>query len=252
MKIPIFAADMTDARRKEILLRYGAATAGLMFVALGVALSILSNLGTAPLSCPAYVLNLRWPALSVGTFTTLFNLSYLLLQAALLRRDFRAEHLLQVVASLLFGYLIDACLWALAWLHPAGFGARAGLTLLAALATAFGVSIEVAAEAWMLPAEMTVAAFAKVFRKPFGPVKVVMDSLTVVLTAVLAGIFFSNPFGAGAFTGAGDILLARTPGVVIGLGTLLLAVLPGFLMRLTDPLVARFKGRFGKTAGTPR
>lgn len=237
---------------KNILLRYGAATAGLVFVALGVALSILSNLGTAPLSCPAYVLNLRLPALSVGTFTTLFNLSYLLLQLALLRKDFRAADLMQVAASALFGYLIDGCLLALGWLHPASFGARLGLTLLGCLSTAFGVSVEVAAEAWMLPAEMTVAAFSKVLRRAFGPVKVVMDSLTVVLSAVLAGIFFANPFGAGAFTGLGDILLARTPGVVIGLGTLLLAVLPGMLMRLTDPLAARLKGRFGRSGDTPR
>ncbi|MBP5538434.1 MAG: hypothetical protein J6X69_01160, partial [Bacteroidales bacterium] len=55
----------------DILRRYAVATVGLIFVALGVALSIISNLGTAPLSCPAYVLNLRWPALSVGTFTLL-------------------------------------------------------------------------------------------------------------------------------------------------------------------------------------
>ena len=30
------------------------------------------------------------------------------------------------------------------------------------------------------------------------------------------------------------------------MGTLLLAVLPGAMMRLTDPLVARLKGRSGK------
>ena len=40
-----------------------------------------------------------------------------------------------------------------------------------------------------------------------------------------------------------DVLLARTPGVVIGLGTLLMAFLPGYLMRFTDPLVARFSRR---------
>lgn len=237
---------------KDILLRYGTATLGLLFVALGVALSILSNLGTAPLSCPAYVLNLEWPVLSVGTFTLLVNLSYLLIQAALLRKEFKARYLMQVAASALFGYLIDGCLWALAWLHPAGFGARIGLTLLAALSTAFGVSLEVAADAWMLSAEMTVSAFSKVLHRPFDRVKVVMDSLTVLLSAALSWSFFANPFGAGAFSGAGDVLLARMPGIVIGLGTALLAVLPGLLMRVTDPLVARLRGRSGKNADTPR
>ena len=48
--------------------------------------------------------------------------------------------------------------------------------------------------------------------------------------------------------GAADVLLARVPGIVIGLGTLLLAILPGWMMRLTDPLVARLRGRSGKAA----
>ena len=241
-----------NAKVQDILVCYGIATVGLVLVALGVALSIISNLGTAPLSCPAYVLNLRIPALSVGTFTVLVNMTYMLLQIALLRKEFKARHLMQILASAVFGYLIDGCMWALSWLHPAGFAARIGLTLLAAVVTAFGVSIEVAADAWMLSAEMTVAAFAKVLRKPFGPVKVVMDSLTVVISAVLAWFFFRNPFGAGAWTGAGDVLMARTEGIVIGLGTLLLAVLPGAMMRLTDPLVARLKDRSCKGGCTQR
>ena len=235
-----------NAKAKDKLRRYGVATIGLMFVALGVALSIISNLGTAPLSCPAYVLNLRFPALSVGTFTLLVNISYLFIQIALLRKDFQARYLMQVVASAVFGYMIDGCLWALSWLHPATFAARLGLTLLAALVTAFGVSVEVVADAWMLSAEMTVNAFAKVLRKPFGPVKIVMDTLIVILSAALAWFFFSNPFGAGHVAHAADVLLARVPGIVIGLGTLLLALLPGALMHLTDPVVRRLRGRSGK------
>ena len=239
-----------NAKTRDICRRYGVATVGLVFVALGVALSIISNLGTAPLSCPAYVLNLHIPAISVGTFTLLVNTSYLFIQIALLRKDFKAKYLMQIVASAVFGYMIDGCMWALSWLHPATFAARLGLTLLAALVTAFGVSIEVAADAWMLSAEMTVNAFAKVFRKPFGPVKIVMDTLMVVLSAALAWIFFDNPFGAGHVSNAADVLLARVPGIVIGLGTLLLALLPGALMRLTDPLVERLRGRSGKADGT--
>ena len=242
-----------NAKLKDILVRYAVATVGLVFVALGVALSIISNLGTAPLSCPAYVLNLRWPALSVGTFTLLINVAYMLLQMALLRKDFKARYLMQIVASALFGYLIDGCMWALDWLQPGTFAARFGLMLLSAVVTALGVSIEVLANAWMLSAEMTVGAFSQVLKKPFSPLKIIMDSLVVVVSAVLAWFFFANPFGFGAYTGLGDVLLARTPGVVIGLGTLLLALLPGLMMRLTDPLVARWiKGIFDRTGCTPK
>ena len=89
---------------------------------------------------------------------------------------------------------------------------------------------------------MTVAAFSSTFGKEFGKVKMVMDSSMVVISAVLAFIFFGNFFGSGEFTGLADVLLARTPGVVIGLGTLLMAFLPGYLMRFTDRLVAKVSG----------
>ena len=79
-----------------------------------------------------------------------------------------------------------------------------------------------------------------------------MDSLMVVIAALLCVLFFRNLFGAGAFTNLGDVLMARTPGIVIGLGTLLLAVLPGAMMRLTDPVVARLRGKSGRGARTAR
>ena len=203
----------------NIILRYAIATVGLFMIAFAIALAIKSNLGTAPLSCMAYVLNLD---------------------------RFRLVNLMQVVASVVFGYLIDLSLWMLEWLEPAGFGVRILLIVAAAAITALGTSIEVAANAWMVSAEMTVAAFSSTFNKDFGRVKMVMDSTVVVLSALMALLFFGNLFGSGEFTGLADVLLARTPGVVIGLGTLLMAFLPGYLMRFTDPLVAKLSAPVSK------
>ena len=166
----------------NIIFRYVVASVGLFMIAFAIALAIKSNLGTAPLSCVAYVLNLDIPGISVGAFTFLVNMVYILVQLAVLRKRFKLVSLMQVVASVVFGYMIDASLWML------------------------------------------------------------MDSSMVVISAVLAFIFFGNFFGSGEFTGLADVLLARTPGVVIGLGTLLMAFLPGYLMRFTDRLVAKVSG----------
>jgi len=228
-----------NSKLKDIILRYSFATVGLFLVSTGVALSVISNLGTAPLSCAAYVLNLEVTSVSVGTFNILVNMLYILIQLALLRRAFKPEYLLQIVASVLFGFFIDASMWMLSPLAPSSFLSKLLLTILAGVVTALGVSIEVASKAWMLSAEMTVSAYSTVFHKDFGRVKIAMDSLLVVLSAVLALIFFGNPVGAGHFSGIGDWLLSRTEGIVIGLGTLILAFLPGYLMRFTDPLVAK-------------
>ena len=106
----------------NIIFRYVVASVGLFMIAFAIALAIKSNLGTAPLSCVAYVLNLDIPGISVGAFTFLVNMVYILVQLAVLRKRFKLVSLMQVVASVVFGYMIDASLWMLGWLEPAGFG----------------------------------------------------------------------------------------------------------------------------------
>ena len=92
---------------KDILVRYGISTLGLVIIALGVGISIKSNLGISPPSCPPTILNLKWTSLSVGTFTWLMHLLFILLQALLLRKDFKLSYLMQIPAAFVFGYLCD-------------------------------------------------------------------------------------------------------------------------------------------------
>ena len=229
-------------KARNTLTRYLASTLGLLLVALGIALSIISNLGTSPLSCPAYILSL-WGRPSVGTFTIIINTALIAVQLLVLRKDFKAKYLMQIPASVLFGYLIDFWMWALSSLVPQTLLLRFALVLLGCVITAVGVSLEVGSQGWMLSAEMTVYSFTKVCSKPFGTLKVWMDCIYVVLAAGLSFLLFRNPFGAGTFTSLPDVLLSRVEGVVIGLGTLILAVLPGFLMRWSDPVVDKALSR---------
>ena len=221
---------------KRIASRYLASTIGLILVALGIALTINSNLGTSPLSCPAYILSL-WGKLSVGEFTIIINTLLILIQLAVLRERFKLKYLMQIPASFVFGYLIDFWVWALASAIPHTLFARLAFCLVSCIITAFGVSLEVGAQGWMLSAELTVYAFTKVSPKPFSTLKVRMDCIYVVISAVLSYILFRNPFGAGEFTSLADTLLARAPGVMIGIGTVLSAILPGWMMRMSDPII---------------
>lgn len=226
-------------RARTVVVSYSIATLGLFLVALGVALSIVSNLGTGPLSCPAYVLN-GIGGLTVGNWTIVVNMFYILVQLSIFRRSFKWKYLMQIPASMLFGYLIDFSLFCLRFLHPSGFVARLAVCLIACIVTAIGVSIEVVARAWMLSAEMTVYAISKTFSKPFGPVKVAMDCSLVVIASLMAFLIFRNPLGYGEFQGILPALTGSSEGTVIGTGTLLLAVLAGSLMKFTDPIADRF------------
>lgn len=219
-----------------IVKKYIVSTIGLLLVALGVALSIISNLGTAALSCPAYILSLHWKP-TVGEFTIMVNSSLILFQILLLRKRYKAKYLMQIPASFVFGYMIDLWMWILGAVAPTTYVARIALVVGGCAVTALGTSLEVAAQAWMLSCEMTVYCLTKVSVKPFGVLKIFMDCSFVAIAALLSFIFFRNPFGAGEFTSLPDVLLARTPGVMIGLGTLISAFLIGFFMRWTDPPV---------------
>ena len=176
----------------------------------------------------------------MGTFIFIVNMVYMLVQMLVLRKNFKLRNLMQIPASLLFGYLVDISLWILSGVHPESVWVRLLMLVGGCAITAIGVSMEVHAKAWMLSAEMTVDAFSKTFSQPFDRVKVIMDSSMVLIAAVLAWCFFGNPFGSGDFQNAGDVLLARVPGVVNGVGTVIMAFLPGMMMKYVSPALGRF------------
>ena len=89
--------------RKNIVVRYLVATLGLILVAFGVAVSLKSNLGTAPPSCPPAVLNLKWTVISVGTFTWMMHLVLILAQMAMRRKVWDVNYLLQLLAAFVLG-----------------------------------------------------------------------------------------------------------------------------------------------------
>lgn len=230
--------EIENHNRRDVFVRYFVATIGLLLVAAGVAVSILSNLGTSPLSCPSYVLEGVW-GLTVGNWTIIINMIYLLFQMAVLRKDFKSKYLMQILATVVFGYMIDFSIWCLSWIHPTTLFHRVFLIIIACLVTALGTSIEVIARAWMLSAEMTVYAVTKKIHKPFGNIKVAMDSILVVISLIIAWLMYDNPFGFGKYDGIAGVLSGRTEGIVIGTGTLLMALLVGTFMKLTDPLADR-------------
>ena len=226
-------------KHKIIIVRYLIATIGLFFVALGIALSIITNLGTSPLSCPAYVMEGVW-GLTVGNWTILINMLYLVIQVIVLRKRFKLMFLTQILATVVFGYLIDFSLFIIQWLQPVGMVSKLAVLLVACFISAIGISTEVLAKAWMLSAEMTVYAFTKVTKAKFNNIKIIMDSSLVVISALLAYLMHGNWFGFGEYDGFMNVLLGNTEGVVIGLGTLIMAIMIGWMMKITDPIVDRF------------
>lgn len=75
---------------------------GLYLITLGVAFSIKSGLGSAPVSSIPYAMNLIW-AVEIGIATFIFHAILVAMELALLRGDFKRKHFLQVFVGVLFG-----------------------------------------------------------------------------------------------------------------------------------------------------
>ncbi len=79
---------------------------GLIIMAFGVAFSIKAALGTSPISSVPYVTS-KISGLSVGTTTIIMNFIFVLIQIAILNKDYDCFQLLQLPAAVLFGTMID-------------------------------------------------------------------------------------------------------------------------------------------------
>ncbi|MGN1211793.1 MAG: DUF6198 family protein, partial [Candidatus Cryptobacteroides sp.] len=187
-----------------------------------------------------------WGGLTVGEYTALMHQIFILLQIILLRKQFKAVHLLQILAAVVFGGLTDLAIWAMSWLTGVGLAGKIILMILSCLVTALGVSIEVRAKAWMLAGEMTVSAISQVSGIKFRNVKIAFDVCLVVIAAVISWSLFGNLLGKTDGVTLLESLLAQADGVVIGIGTLVSALCTGLIMKVTDPLAERL---FGKIIG---
>ena len=161
---------------------------GLWIMALGVALSIIAGLGTSPISSVPYTLSLFIP-LSVGAFTIIMHVVFILLQIAILRRRYCPFQLLQLPVALLFGYLTDLALYVLGSIVCTTYLQQWICCLVGILLVGIGVSLEVTSKAAPLAGEGMILAICQVFSIKFGTMKVVFD-VTLVCTAIVLSLLF--------------------------------------------------------------
>ena len=196
----------------EKLKRYIVFLIGLFINSLGVSLITKADLGTSPISSIPYVLSLNFP-FTLGQFTIAFSLLLILIQLIILRRNFKAEHLLQIPISILFGYFIDLTMVMLFFVNPQSYISSVIYLLVGCLILGFGVYTEVLANVAMLPGESFVRAVSSTWKTEFGTTKVAFDVSLTVIAAVLSLIFAHRLDGVRE-------------------GTIIAALLVGFIARL--------------------
>ncbi len=163
--------------------------AGLFLLALGVALSTKSGLGVSPSSSLAYLLSEIFP-LSMGSFTTLMNVCYLLIQLVLLRRSFHPARLLQLVVVFLFGYFTDFTLRLVAPLQVEGYPLRLVLCVVSCAVMGLGVFLEVRANVIVMASEGALGVIAEKTHREFGQIKIMNDCICVLASLVISLLVF--------------------------------------------------------------
>ena len=197
---------------------------GLLIMAFGVAFSIISTLGTTPISSISYSLALITD-LSVGLTTFLFNAALIFIQLLVLRSQFKPRRLLQFINCILFGYFTDLALYAVSFIpYENSWFICIIFMIISILLIAFGIFIYMPANIAPLPGEGCVEAISIVSGWRFSTVKIAFDASMVIISLVLCGLFYSNVFGA------------------VYIGTFISAFFVGFTLRQISNLYSRVIG----------
>ena len=202
--------------RKSSLSQYGIRVliycGALFLMAVGVALSVNSNLGVSPVNSLPYVIS-QIIHVQMGTCVTVLFCFYIMLQVMILRREFQPVNLLQILFSTIFGYFVD---FAKMLVGDFALPTYAGkLTMLAAsiFLIALGVMLYIDVELVPMPMGGLSSCIAKKLGKPFPTMKTVVDCVVVLTGVVLSFLFLGKLDGIRE----GTILTAAVTGKLIAM-----------------------------------
>lgn len=190
---------------------------GLFILALGVSVSIKSDLGVSPVNSLPYVLshivNVEMGYLTMGVFIVFIGL-----QVVILRRGFKIISTLQILCSIAFGYFVNLTNLLLSSFNaPDYFLLRLLVAVLSAALCGLGIFLYVEAKVMPLPAEGLTTAISHKTGKPFSKVKVILDLAMVLISLAFSLIFLGRIQGIGIGTIISAFLIGKFIGVFSGI-----------------------------------
>ena len=199
--------------------------AGLFIMSFGVAFSIVSTLGTTPISSIAYSLVLITD-INIGITTFVFNAALILLQFLILRSRFHKKRLLQLINCIVFSYFNALALAVVSQIPFDGSVLMMAVFLILSIfLIAFGIFVYMPANIAPLPGEGCVEAIAIVTGWRFSTIKIGFDATMVAIALLMCWLWYATPFGA------------------VNIGTVISAFMVGFTLRQINNLYAHVTGK---------
>lgn len=212
---------------------------GIVFVALGVAICSKADLGVSMIAAPAFVVceaaQALWSDLSVGVTEYIIQGLMLVVLCLVLRR-FDWRYLLAFAVAVLYGYVLNLCLWLLRGLSFEAVWLRWLMLLLGDAVTAFGVACFFRTYMPLQVYELFVAELSRCFRLDINKTKWAFDMSLLAISILLALSLFGD---AGSFDWS---TLYYRSFHSIGLGTLVTTAINSPLIKLMGRLADRTFG----------
>ena len=213
--------------------------AGIAVMGLGIDIVVKADLGNSPISATPNVLSIGFPAVSFGTFMLGWQCFLVLVQIALLRREFRLVDLWQIPISVFFGMCIDAFMALLSPAAPTSYVASWLWLAVGMAVLALGIVMTVVSGTVMNCGEAVVQAVVRKTGARFGTVKVGFDLACAALACLCAFLFVGHLAGVRE----GTFVCGAFTGVIV-------TVYMGLYGKLRDAARARSKAR-GESAADP-
>lgn len=180
--------------------------ASLYFMTLGVALCVRSGLGSGVISSIPMVMSLAGeaklaPEFTIGEYTYIMNAIFVVLQVCILRRLFQPVQLFQLLIGFVFGWLLDLNMALTNILSYDTLLLQILAQLIGATILGVAVAFEIRCSSVTMPGEGIQVAISRVTRQPFPKVKIMVDTMLVVIATAIGFAFFGrwmwNVVGAG-------------------------------------------------------
>lgn len=200
----------------------------MFFMTLGVALCVRSNLGSGVISSIPMAFTIAGkaglaPEWTIGGYTNIMNFILVIAQILILRRRFELVQLFQLLIGFVFGALLDLNMWLTSVFAYDTLISQIVAQLSGATILGCAVAAEIRCGSITMPGEGIQVAIARVAGKPFPVIKMIVDTVLVML-AVISGYCF---FGSWPWT-------------VVGPGTLFAMFYVGYVVKLVNPHLGWF------------
>ena len=188
--------------------------------ALGVAFITVAGLGTVPATSIPTVLSIVYERFSIGAYLFVLSMIQILIQWILLKRDFHAVQLLQIIPSVILSYFVDFFLGVLSRLPLPNYAVNLLYLVIGTVILSFSIALEVKVDLVYLPLDGMNKAIAEKTGKPFDRIKMIMDCSMVAVAIIV-------------------ILIAKHGLYGVREGTVIAALISGYLVKLFSKLLDR-------------